>query len=237
MIQRIKSGDRHFTDIGWLKTYWLFSFSDYYDPDNLQHGMLRVFNDDIVEPRTGFGKHPHEEMEIISIVLDGEMVHKDTMGNECIIRKNDVQRMTAGKGLYHSEKNKSDKRVHFFQIWILPDKNNLTPSYDQKSFHPDSWKNNLTLLAAKHAGKEAVSLNTDGAVYRSELAEGSAVTHTTKAGRKLFIYVIEGEVNINGQKFEAKDQARIHNLQAVEIHGNTPADFLLIDVADNSSLK
>ncbi len=143
MINILKSSDRHFSDMGWLKTYWLFSFSNYYDSKNISHGMLRVFNDDIVKAQTGFDTHPHEEMEIVSIVLDGEMEHKDTMGNEMVIRKNDVQRMTAGTGLYHSEKNMSDHPVHFYQIWINPDKKGLTPSYDQKTYSPDLWKINL----------------------------------------------------------------------------------------------
>ena len=121
MFRIIKAADRHFNDFGWLQTYWLFSFSDYYDPKNANHGALRVFNDDVVQPNTGFATHPHEEMEIVSIILSGEMTHADTMGNSTIIRAGDIQRMTAGTGLRHSEWNHGPDPVHFFQIWIKPD--------------------------------------------------------------------------------------------------------------------
>ena len=121
MIEIVKAGARHLSDFGWLKTYWLFSFSDYYDPRNIQFGALRVFNDDVVQPGTGFPTHPHEEMEIVTIVLDGEMTHQDSMGNKTVIRTGDVQRMSAGTGLTHSEYNLADRPVHFYQIWIFPD--------------------------------------------------------------------------------------------------------------------
>jgi redox-sensitive bicupin YhaK (pirin superfamily) len=230
MINKIAARARHFTDMGWLKTFWLFSFSDYYDPQNVEHGMLRVFNDDVVEPHTGFSTHPHEEMEIISIILDGEMAHKDTMGNETIIRTNDVQRMTAGTGLYHSEQNVSDNPVHFYQIWIRPDKANLTPSYDQKSFKPDQWRNQLTLLASEGDEKSVVNLNTDAKLYRAELDENHSITYSTAPNRKVFIYVIAGVISINSERFEQNDQARISEVESMEILALTHADLLLIDV-------
>ena len=122
MIEVTKANERHLSNFGWLKTYWLFSFSSYFDPHNIQFGALRVFNDDVVEPGTGFPTHPHEEMEIITIVINGEMTHEDSMGNKTIIRAGDVQRMSAGTGLTHSEFNLADEPVHFYQIWIYPDK-------------------------------------------------------------------------------------------------------------------
>mgnify|MGYP001812022466 FL=1 len=124
----IPANQRHFTNMGWLQTYWLFSFSNYYDPANMGHGKLRVFNDDVVRPKTGFPTHPHEEMEIITIVLKGEISHKDSMGNGGVIRAGEVQRMSAGTGLTHSEYNEADLDLHFFQIWILPDESGLPPS-------------------------------------------------------------------------------------------------------------
>jgi hypothetical protein len=230
MINIIKSKNRHFSDMGWLKTYWLFSFSNYHDPRNISHGMLRVFNDDIVEAHKGFDTHPHEEMEIVSIVLDGEMVHKDTMGNETVIRKNDVQRMTAGTGLYHSEQNMSDHPVHFFQIWINPDKKGLKPSYDQKNYIPDVWKNKLTLLASDKSDKGVVTLNTDASLYRTKLDKGKDVEFKIGNKRKPFIYVINGTIEINGIRLNKTDQARISGETSLRIMAIEVAELLLVDV-------
>lgn len=230
MVQIIKSNDRHFSDLGWLKTYWLFSFSHYYDPENISHGRLRVFNDDVVAAQKGFGTHPHEEMEIISIILDGEMVHKDTMGNETTIKKNDVQRMTAGTGLYHSERNLSDRPVHFYQIWIKPDKKGLFPSYDQKSFSPDQWKNKLVLLASDQSGDGIVSLNTEASIYRANLDAGQRLDLNFNENAKPFIYMMKGRMEINKEIIETNDQARIENETAIEITAADPSEFILIDV-------
>ena len=230
MMKIIHGKKRHFTDFGWLKTYWLFSFGDYYDPENLQHGKLRVFNDDVVEPQTGFSKHPHEEMEIVSIVLSGEMTHKDTMGNTINIKAGDVQRMSAGTGLYHSEWNYGDEPVHFFQIWIYPDKRVLTPSYDQKAFNSEIWHNRLTLLASDKNENGIVSLNTDGSIYRAALTASKVVNYSPESGRKTFIYVIDGRLLINGSELEKGSQARIDNEDNLEIGAKGEADFLLIDV-------
>lgn len=230
MIQIIPSEKRHFNDLGWLKTYWLFSFSDYFDKENTHHGTLRVFNDDIVLPQTGFGTHPHEEMEIVSIVLDGEMQHHDTMGNKTIIRKNDVQRMTAGTGLQHSEWNHGDEPVKFFQIWILPDKKGLQPSYDQKSISPALWKNNLYLLASENGREDVVSLNTDANLYRAELHGNNTISFQAGQDRNLFLYVVEGSVKVNGHEVKKRDQARINNEKSLQISTDESTDFILIDI-------
>ena len=230
MIQIIPSAKRHFSDLGWLKTYWLFSFGDYFDPENTHHGSLRVFNDDIVSPQTGFGTHPHEEMEIISIVLDGEMEHQDTMGNKTIIRKNDVQRMTAGTGLQHSEWNHREKPVKFLQIWILPGKKGLQPSYDQKNSNPDLWQNNLYLLASENGSQDVVSLNTDANLYRAVLHRDNTISFRSGLNRKLFIYVIEGSINVNGHDLNKRDQARISKEDSLQISTDDSADFILIDI-------
>jgi len=234
MIDVIPSTKRHFTDMGWLQTYWLFSFSNYYDPENVNHGVLHVFNDDIVQPGKGFGIHPHEEMEIISIVLDGEMEHQDTMGNKTVIKKHDVQRMTAGTGLQHSEWNNGDTPVHFFQIWVLPQKRGLTPSYDQKSFNPESWENQLTLLAGENSENSAVSLNTDASVYRAELEAGQLITYQTTEERKLFSYIISGEARIDGLLLGTRDQARIRAQKSLELRGESRTDILLVDIPANA---
>jgi len=233
MIDIIPADRRHFTDMGWLQTYWLFSFSSYYDPENLRHGSLRVFNDDVVQPHKGFGTHPHEEMEIITLVLEGEMEHRDTMGNVITIAANDVQRMTAGTGLQHSEWNNADRPVHFFQVWILPEKRGLTPSYDQKSFQPASWNNKLTLLAGSNGPDDAVTLNTDGYFYRATLEEGYRAEYYSGDNRNQFVYLIDGSIQLNDSQLVSRDQARISGEKSLILRAKTPADVLLIDIPNN----
>ncbi len=230
MIEIIPSHKRHFNDFGWLQTNWLFSFSDYYDPTNLQHGALRVFNDDVVQAHNGFPRHPHEEMEILSFILEGEMTHKDSMGNDITIRTNDVQRMSAGTGIQHSEANLSDAPVHFYQIWIYPDKRGLTPSYDQINFAPETWQNRLALLASNRTEEGIVHLNTDASIYRAALTDGNAVQYSTDNGRKLFVYAMDGVVTVNGEVLKKGDQARIDAETELEITAEDTGEFMLIDV-------
>jgi redox-sensitive bicupin YhaK (pirin superfamily) len=148
MIQVIRASERHFTDYNWLQTYWLFSFADYYDPDNIQFGALRVVNDDVVQPHKGFGTHPHEEMEIITIVLEGEVTHADSLGTKAVIRAGDVQRMSAGTGIRHSEFNLGDVPAHFYQIWLYPDTRGVEPGYGQQSFAAADRTNRLLPVAS-----------------------------------------------------------------------------------------
>ena len=230
MFELISAHERHYNNFGWLQTYWLFSFGNYYDPANLSHGALRVFNDDIVQPRQGFPKHPHEEMEIISLVLSGMMHHEDTMGNGTVIRPGDVQRMTAGTGLFHSEWNDSDQPVHFLQIWVQPDTSRLLPSYDQKNFAAETWQNRLALLASNKPGPSVVTLNTDASLYRAMLTENKSLTYTTGRERNLFVYVIEGKAAVNGRMLSAGDQGRIKDEEQLTISGAESADLILIDV-------
>lgn len=230
MIEIIKSNKRHFSDFGWLKTYWLFSFSNYFDPHNIQFGALRVFNDDIVEPGAGFPTHPHEEMEIVTVVLDGEITHEDSMGNKAIIKAGDVQRMSAGTGLTHSEFNLSETPVHFYQVWIFPDKSGLTPTYDQKTYDTHAWKNRLFPLASGQKIPGTVTFHTDATIYRCNLEKGNNVTHKATAGRRIFIYLAEGHIVANGQLLAAKDQARIDIDEQLTLKAQDPSDFILIDV-------
>lgn len=230
MLQVIEKENRHFNDIGWLKTYWLFSFSDYYDSENINHGALRVFNDDIVQPHSGFGTHPHEEMEIVSIVLQGEMTHKDTMGNEMVIKKNDVQRMTAGTGLQHSEWNHADEPVAFFQVWILPDKKKLAPSYDQKTFSASHWHNRLGLVASSDPDQQAVMLNSEAAVFRAALEKDRVVSFDPEPGHCQFIYIIDGHIKVNGCVAGTRDQVRIKEENSIIITAGHDSEFILIDV-------
>lgn len=226
----IPANQRHFTDMGWLQTYWLFSFSNYYDPANMGHGKLRVFNDDVVRPGTGFPTHPHEEMEIITIVLKGAISHKDSMGNSGVIRAGEVQRMSAGTGLTHSEYNEADKDLHFYQVWILPDKADLSPSYEQKEFSEDDFKNVLFPMASGQNHAEAVYFNTDAVIYRSRLDALRRLEHRSSPDRNLFIYLTSGRLQVNGKVLMAKDQARVEGIDRLELKADQDADFILIDV-------
>jgi hypothetical protein len=230
MIQIIPAAKRHFSDFGWLKTYWLFSFSSYYDPSNIQFGALRVFNDDVVEPKTGFPTHPHEEMEIVTIVLSGAVTHKDSMGNQTVIKAGDVQRMSAGTGLTHSEFNLAREPVHFYQIWIYPDLPGLKPSYDQKSFSPDSWKNRLLAVASGQGLHGAVTFHTYATLYRSELDAGQKIDFKTNESRRIFIYLASGSLGVNDKTLEANDQARVDLETDLELRAEGDSSFILIDV-------
>lgn len=230
MIDVIKAQDRHFSDFGWLKTYWLFSFSSYFDPHNIQFGALRVFNDDIVEPGTGFPTHPHEEMEIITIVLKGEMTHEDSMGNKTVISAGDVQRMTAGTGLTHSEFNLADEPVHFYQIWIYPDESELQPTYDQRSYGPSEWKNRLLPVASGQNFQNVVTFHTDATIYMCVLDAGRQVTFEGCRRRRVFMYVTKGQLSVNDRQIGEQDQARIDIEELLTLEAKQDAEFILIDV-------
>jgi redox-sensitive bicupin YhaK (pirin superfamily) len=229
-IDIIRAAGRHFNNFGWLKTYWLFSFASYYDPHNIQFGALRVFNDDVVEPGTGFPTHPHQEMEILTIVLDGEMTHQDSMGNKAVIKAGDVQRMTAGTGLTHSEYNLAEKPVHFFQIWILPDVAGLEPGYDQRSFSASAWQNRLLPVASGQGFDNAVTFNADATIYRGQMDAGSKLKFDNTAGRRVFLYLIGGELRVDGLALHKEDQARIDTEKPLTLEAGSDVDFILIDV-------
>lgn len=230
MIEIIKADQRHFSDFGWLKTCWLFSFSGYFDPRNIQFGALRVFNDDIVAPGTGFPTHPHEEMEIVTIVLDGEMTHEDSMGNKAVIRAGDVQRMSAGTGLTHSEFNLARKPVHFYQIWIFPDKTGLRPTYDQKTFASSDWRNRLLPVASGQNIPGTVTFHTDATIYRCDLEEGRKVTLQDTLGRRIFVYLTNGRLVANDRDMAFGDQARIDIDEPLVLKAPESAELILIDV-------
>lgn len=229
-IDIIRAQDRHFNDFGWLKTYWLFSFANYYDPHNIQFGALRVFNDDVVAPGTGFPTHPHEEMEIITIVLDGEMTHRDSMGNQAVIKAGDVQRMSAGTGLTHSEFNLAKQPVHFYQIWILPDLPRLEPTYDQRNYTPDQWQNRLLPIASGQGLENVVSFHTDATIYRGQLDDGNRLNFDNTAGRRVFLYLIGGELTVDGLTLYQADQARVDTEKPLCLAAGADAEFILIDV-------
>lgn len=230
MITIVHANRRHFSDFGWLKTYWLFSFSDYFDPDNIQFGALRVFNDDIVEPGAGFPTHPHREMEIVTIVLSGAVTHADSMGNKTVINQGDVQRMSAGKGLTHSEFNYETDPVHFFQVWIYPDRQGLSPSFDQKSFLPEAWKNRLLPVASGQGLPGVVTFHNDATIYRADFDHNHTITFKTADSRRLFLYLFAGALDVNGKHLKHGDQARVDLEKTITLTATGDTSFILIDV-------
>lgn len=242
MLQVIRGKDRHHVDAGWLSTYWHFSFDDYYDPDNISFGPLRVFNDDVIQPASGFPLHPHNEMEIVTYVIDGTLEHKDSMGNTGQISPGEIQRMSAGTGLRHSEYNASKtKPVHLVQLWIMPAVDHLKPSWEQKQFSVAARSGKLLPIAVP-AGAEvpgAVSIHQDATIYTSLLADGQSARHDLAKGRHAYIFVVNGQLKVEAKNGKARepvtltagDQARITDVDALALTGGAAAaDFLLLDL-------
>ncbi|HVG25147.1 MAG TPA: pirin family protein [Thermoanaerobaculia bacterium] len=229
MITIRRAEERGHADHGWLDTYHTFSFADYHDADHMGFRSLRVINEDRVAPGRGFGTHGHRDMEIISYVLDGALAHRDSMGTDGVIRPGEVQRMSAGTGVMHSEMNGSDKEgVHFLQIWIVPERRNITPSYEQKAFPADERRGTLRLVAAPDAADGAVKIHQDVRLYLT-LLDGETVTHDFAPGRYGWIQVTRGEVEVNGQRLKAGDGAAIADERSVTI-GGSGAEVLLFDL-------
>ncbi len=221
----------HF-DHGWLDTRHTFSFAEYFDPDHVGFRSLRVINEDRVQPGQGFGTHPHRDMEIVTYVLDGALAHRDSMGNGSVIRPGDVQRMTAGTGITHSEFNHSnDAPVHFLQIWIVPDRRGLTPSYEQKTIPAETMAGRLCAVASHDGGDGSVTINQDATLYTAVLAPGQAVTHAFAPGRHGWLQVARGQVALDGRSLAAGDGAAISGEKAVTVSGESAAEILLFDLA------
>lgn len=244
MIQVIPSADRYFADHGWLQTHWHFSFSDYHDPENMHWSALRVFNDDVVQPGQGFGMHPHRDMEIITLVLEGALEHRDSLGNTGVIRPGEVQVMRAGTGIVHSEFNHSKSEpLHLLQLWILPRTKGLVPRWEQRTFSPAERAGKLlpvvspalnTRQVGESSGKIAgtMQIDQDAAIYISSLKAGQQVTHASDsaAPRKAYLFVTEGEVEVNGSMLAAGDQARIAGESQLVIKAKKDADLILLDL-------
>jgi hypothetical protein len=230
MLRIIRAKERHFSDFGWLKTYWLFSFSDYYDPANVQLGSLRVFNDDIVEADAGFPNHPHREMEIITIVLSGSVTHRDSLGNEATIQAGDVQRMSAGTGIMHSEFNLSTVPAHFYQVWILPSASGLPPSYDQHTYPTLARKNRLQPVATGQGFPDVVNFHADASVYMADLDAGRELHLDADPSRSIFVYVTSGQIMFDGQRLGPKDQGRVDPEGPLQLLAESDTGLVLIDV-------
>lgn len=232
MLNIRKAQDRGKANLGWLESYHTFSFAEYYDPKHMGFADLRVINDDIIAPGKGFGTHPHKDMEIVTYVLKGALEHRDSMGNGSVMRPGDVQRMSAGTGVTHSEFNHSqDEPVHLLQIWVLPDRKNHEPGYEQKYFSDDEKRGRLRLIAARDGENGSVSLNQDIRIYSGLLDGDEAVTFQPDAGRVVWIHVARGNVNINGQRLEAGDGASLEENQSLHFTAGDNAEVLLFDMA------
>jgi redox-sensitive bicupin YhaK (pirin superfamily) len=225
-----RSSERGLADHGWLRSFHTFSFADYHDPDHMGFRALRVINEDRVQPGRGFGTHGHRDMEIISYVLEGGLEHKDSMGTGSVIRPGDVQRMSAGSGVMHSEYNasKSDL-VHFLQIWIIPDRRGVKPSYEQKHFDPETRRGTLRLVASPDGRDGSLTIHQDVSLYATLLGEGDRVRHEVAPGRHAWIHVAKGDVEVGGTKLAAGDAAAIDEAGPVEITG--AGEVLVFDLA------
>jgi quercetin 2,3-dioxygenase len=227
----IRAKDRFHIESDWLSAYWLFSFDRYYDPDNMTFGPLRVFNHDTVAGGGGFPTHPHREMEIVTYVLEGALRHKDSTGGNGLIRAGEVQRMTAGTGVAHSEFNSSeDETVKLLQMWVLPERSGLKPSYEQKQFTVEQRTGALLPIASGQDAPGALKIHQDVTFYVSRLREGDRVTHELKPGRRAFLYMIGGEIMLNEERLSAGDQARVTDVTKLEIAGARESEVILIDL-------
>lgn len=227
-----KAATRGHAHHGWLDSWHTFSFASYYDPQRMHFGALRVLNDDTVAPGRGFGMHPHDNMEIISIPLEGDLEHEDSMGNKGVIRQGDVQVMSAGTGVAHSEKNRNDDRpVRFLQIWLFPNKRDVAPRYDQKTFS-DAEKHNTLLTVVSPMGEKAgVNIHQDAWFSMGKLDNGTTLTYDLRgAGNGVYAFLIEGDVTINDVVMNRRDGLGLWDVKTLSITANSNADLLLMEV-------
>lgn len=232
MLQIRKSTDRGDANHGWLKSKHSFSFADYYDQDHMGFRALRVINEDRIEGGTGFGAHPHRDMEIISYVIKGALEHKDSMGTKAIIKPGEVQRMSAGTGIVHSEYNAMpDSETHFFQIWIQPKSRGGNPGYGQKSFEQELNSNKLVLVISEDGRHGSISIKQDADVYISRLAAGDRLDFSLRPSRGAWVQVISGHISLNGQKLTAGDALAITDEAALNITAEEKSELILFDLA------
>jgi redox-sensitive bicupin YhaK (pirin superfamily) len=232
MMQIRKSDERGHADHGWLDTHFTFSFADYFDPEHVQFRTLRVMNDDRVAGGGGFPTHPHRDMEIVTYVLEGALEHRDSMGNGSVIKPGDVQYMSAGTGVAHSEFNASKTEpVHLYQIWMLPQKKGLQPVYDQKNFSEDEKRGKLRLVASPDGRDGSVKIRQDNELYATVLRTGESVKHTLEPDRHAYVQVARGSVKLNGTQLDAGDGAALSTEKSIELIGVEDAEVLVFDLA------
>ncbi len=232
MITLRKSEDRGHAQHGWLDSYHSFSFADYYDPQHMGFGPLRVINEDRIAPGTGFGTHGHRDMEIISYVLSGRLAHKDSMGNVEAIPPGDVQRMSAGTGVMHSEFNHAvNEQTHFLQIWIEPNARGIAPSYEQKTFATEEKRGRLRLVAAPGGEQGAVHISADARLYAGLFDGAESATLVLAPGRKAYVHLVRGALTVNGQPLSGGDAAKLEAETEVRLEAGRDAEVLVFDLA------
>ena len=230
-----RSADRGHAEHGWLKSFHSFSFAEYHDPDHLHFGPLRVINEDFIAPASGFGTHGHRDMEIITYVLQGELTHKDSMASGgtggAVIRPGDVQRMSAGRGVLHSEFNQSpDQPVHLLQIWIMPNVSGIAPSYEEKRFDDADKRGRLRLVASNDGRDGSVTIHADAALHAGRFDGGETATHVVAPGRQVYAHVVSGSVVIDGVTLDAGDALKVTAPGALVVEGGRDAEILLFDL-------
>jgi quercetin 2,3-dioxygenase len=226
-----RSNERGFADHGWLKSYHTFSFADYFDPEHIEFGPLRVINEDRVAPGAGFGTHGHRDMEIISYVLDGELAHRDALGSGSVIRPGDVQRMSAGRGVQHSEFNNSKTQsVHFLQIWIQPNVLSIAPEYEEKRFGPEEKRGRLRLIASPDGAEGSVRIHQDARVYAGLFTGAERADLEVAPDRRVFVHVARGAISANGEALNAGDALKLVDVRRLALSQGTDAEVLVFDL-------
>jgi quercetin 2,3-dioxygenase len=230
MITKIPSAQRNYNDAGWLKTYWHFSFSDYYDPKNMNWSALRVFNDDVIEGGGGFPMHPHRDMEIVTYVVGGQLEHQDQLGNRGLVHPGEVQVMSAGKGIVHAEYNASKTEpAKLMQLWILPRNKGNKPRWEQKQFTPEQRQGKLLPVVSSGDVDGTLAIDQDTTIYVSSLKAGQKVEHANK-GTHAYLFVIDGAVTVNGTKLVKGDQLRAAGESKLSIQADSNSELILLDL-------
>jgi hypothetical protein len=238
MLSIRKSNERGRFKNSWLDARQRFSFAEYYDPSQMGVSVLRVLNEDVIGPRGGFPNHPHNNMEIITYVLQGELEHKDSMGNGSTIRAGDVQRLSAGTGIVHSEFNSSTKnKTRLFQIWLQPSRQDVDPSYEQKFFSAKEKQGRLALLVSKGGENGSIKANVDALIYGTLLDKGQVVTYSLSSNRIAYLQVATGSIEVNGKVLNVGDSATIHTVDIIELIGRDDAEVLLFDLPSSKKNK
>lgn len=231
MITFRKSQERGHANLGWLDSYHSFSFAEYYDADHMNYSALRVINEDVVAGGTGFGMHPHRDMEIVTYILSGELRHQDSMGNSSVIGVGDVQRMSAGTGVRHSEFNaKTDEPVHLLQIWIAPSENGLPPSYEEKYFSPEQKNNHWCLIVSPKGHDDSVTIHQDTSIYATVLDAGTKIAVQGDVERCGYLQVVRGDVVFNGFELNAGDAVKVEGESKLEVIARSNAELLWFDL-------
>lgn len=240
MIQVIKAREHHQHKTDWLSTYYHFSFADYFDPKKMNYGPLRVFNDDTIQPATGFDFHPHRDMEIITYVIDGELEHQDSHGNHGIVGPGEIQVMTAGSGILHSEYNHSKERpLKLLQMWVIPDSKGLVPSWQQKKYSKEQRLGRLLQVVSPldSSGNGTLTIHQNASFYVSSLLHGTEISYELQSGRKAYVFVMDGEIEVNGIPLQTRDSARVEEEHKLVIRSTKQTDLILIDLPEKYAIK